>query len=191
MALALWAGFWPRSPGVSIGLLALVAGIMSVRPQMRPAEKAAWVFVLVAFAVLEVHAINRGDEENKTIRDGQNEVFKGIADGVKKSNSQLEISNRNIQVLSIGILSLLNTKAVQGAVASPAQPSQRQQGQRFVSAEKLDSALKSKESSAATVINDGTNEAGNFSDQLVIGLRCWLASWRKQYKDRRPELFSR
>src|ERR1035441_10474178 len=68
----LWASFWPPSPGVSIGLLALAAGIMSVRPKMHPAEKFAWVVVLIAFAVLEVLAIGRSDKANESARNLQN-----------------------------------------------------------------------------------------------------------------------
>jgi hypothetical protein len=50
MGFVLWASFWPRSPGISIGLLALAAGIMSIRPKMHPAEKTAWAAILIAFA---------------------------------------------------------------------------------------------------------------------------------------------
>lgn len=32
-SLALWSTYHPQSPGVSIGLLALVAGVVSLRPQ--------------------------------------------------------------------------------------------------------------------------------------------------------------
>jgi hypothetical protein len=82
IGLVLWTSFNPQSPGVSIGLLALVAGIMSVRPKMHSAEKFAWVAVLITFAVLEVHAISRSDKENKQARDLQNQEFKSIANGL-------------------------------------------------------------------------------------------------------------
>src|SRR5664280_1120660 len=83
VGLALWAGFYPKSPGVSIGLLAGVAGVMSVRPKMLPAEKFAWVAVLVAFTILEVHAIKMSDENNRSTRDSQNKAFGDIADDLK------------------------------------------------------------------------------------------------------------
>jgi hypothetical protein len=85
VSLALWASLCPQSPGVSIGLLALAAGIMSVRTKMHPSEKFAWVAVLVVFAILEVRAINKSDETNEAIRNGQNQKFQDIADGLQKS----------------------------------------------------------------------------------------------------------
>lgn len=85
LALVSWTFFQPQSPGVSIGLLALVAGIMSIRPNMHPVEKLTWVFILIAFTILEVRSIKRSDEENKTIRDAQNARFSEIAQGLKDS----------------------------------------------------------------------------------------------------------
>ena len=63
MALALWDDTHPQSPGWSIGMLALMAGVMSLRPEMRFLEKIAWIFILVAFTVLEVEAIKTNDDE--------------------------------------------------------------------------------------------------------------------------------
>jgi hypothetical protein len=85
IAMTLWASFKPQTPGISIGLLALAAGIMSVRPQMHSAEKFAWVMILIAFAVLEVYAINRTEADNKTTREAQNVAFNNIAAGLKTS----------------------------------------------------------------------------------------------------------
>jgi hypothetical protein len=76
---------WPQSPGVSIGLLALAAGIMSVRPKMPLREKLIWVFVLIAFAVLEVRAIRRSDQEAREHRESQNRAFNQIASDLKAS----------------------------------------------------------------------------------------------------------
>lgn len=83
--LALWAIFKPQSPGVSIGLLALAAGIMSVRPKMHTAEKMTWVVFLIVFAILEIHAINKSDEYNRTTREQQNSQFAEIARGLQQS----------------------------------------------------------------------------------------------------------
>jgi hypothetical protein len=85
IALALWAGFFPQSPGVSIGLLAAAAGVMSLRPEMHPLEKFAWVIILVAFTILEVHAINVGDKKNEAILTTQKLAFQSIADGLASS----------------------------------------------------------------------------------------------------------
>jgi hypothetical protein len=85
ISLALWVGFYPKSPGVSIGLLAGAAGIMSVRPKMHPAEKFAWVAVLVAFTILEVLAIKVSDQRNEDTRKAQNAAFGVIAEGLRTS----------------------------------------------------------------------------------------------------------
>lgn len=87
IALVVWARFKPQSPGVSIGLLALAAGIMSVR-RMLPAEKFAWVAILIAFTVLEVRAIKESDAENRGVRESQNAKFQEIATGLQTSISQ-------------------------------------------------------------------------------------------------------
>jgi hypothetical protein len=85
IGLCLWATFHAQSPGVSIGMLALVAGIMSVRPKMHIIEKMAWISVLIVFAILEVHAIRRSDEANRQTQDRQNQAFNDIANGLKAS----------------------------------------------------------------------------------------------------------
>jgi hypothetical protein len=85
-ALAVCSWIFPQPPGVSIGLLAAAAGIMSVRPpKMHPAERFAWVGILIALAVLEVWAIGRNDKAAETIRDSQNQAFQRIVDGLKES----------------------------------------------------------------------------------------------------------
>ena len=86
LGLALWATYCPQSPGVSIGMLALVAGIMSLRPEMHVWEKCAWIVVLITFAILEVHAIGVSDKHNEDIRDAQNSAFNGIATKLTESD---------------------------------------------------------------------------------------------------------
>ena len=78
--LVFWAWRTTRSPGVSIGLLALVAGIMSVRPKMHMAEKFAWVSFLIIFAYLEIRAIDKNDADNLANRQAENKEFSGIVD---------------------------------------------------------------------------------------------------------------
>jgi hypothetical protein len=87
MGVALWATYCPQSPGVSIGMLALVAGIMSLRPEMHVLEKCAWILLLVTFTCLEVHAIRISDENNQDIRYAQNSEFAGIVRKLTDSDS--------------------------------------------------------------------------------------------------------
>jgi hypothetical protein len=68
--------FFPQSPGVSIGLLACAAGIMSLRPDMHIYEKMAWIVVLISFTVWEIRAINKSDNENLLTLMNQNSQFK-------------------------------------------------------------------------------------------------------------------
>jgi hypothetical protein len=91
MGLALWASLCPQSPGVSIGLLAAVAGVMSVRPKMHTAEKFTWVAVLVTFAILEVLAIGRNDKTAEATRDAQDVKFAAIVQSLKDS---IELSKK-------------------------------------------------------------------------------------------------
>jgi hypothetical protein len=91
---SLWAALNPQSPGVSIGLLALSAGIMSIRPQMHTAEKTAWMLTLIAFTVLEVRAIKRSDHENIVKQVEQNDKFQGIAEGL---NTAITISREQFK----------------------------------------------------------------------------------------------
>lgn len=92
IGLAFWTAFWPKSPGVSIGLLATVAGVMSVRPKMAAIEKFTWVILLIVFVILEVLAINRSDQENKNIRESQNKRFEEIA---KDLQTSLELNQKH------------------------------------------------------------------------------------------------
>jgi len=99
VALVAWATIWPKSPGVSIGLLALAAAIMSIRPKMHHPEKAIWLLCLVAFTILEVAAIGRADHEHLEDRKAQDQLFLqlqraqnkeyiGTIEATEKSNRQ-------------------------------------------------------------------------------------------------------
>ncbi len=115
LSTAICASVWPQSPGISIGLLALAAGIMSVRSRMHPAEKFAWVAVLVTFAVLEVLAIGRSDKQNEKTRNDQNGQFTAIANGLKTTiaNSQQQFA---ATMASMGHLSTLEKQQLDEAI---------------------------------------------------------------------------
>jgi hypothetical protein len=82
MGAVLFATYWSPSPGVSIGLLACAAGIMSVRPEMHFYEKLAWILVLISFTILEVRAIVKSDQENFANLINQNSKFKETNDSL-------------------------------------------------------------------------------------------------------------
>jgi hypothetical protein len=166
-AIVVWAYFCHPSPGKAIGALATVAGIMSLRPQMLFPEKSAWILILIFLSVLEFRAIGENDKNNIREKADLNTKLEGI-------KGDLQRTLQGLNVVSIGISSMAQNSHPQVQTEHRTQP-QPANGKRFVSAEKLALDLRSKEPSSATVINDGTNEAGNFANQLVIGLRG--ANW--------------
>ena len=64
----------------------MVAGVMSLRPEMHVAEKIAWILILVSFTYLEVRAIGISDQKNETARAVQNAEFSAIVDKLKESD---------------------------------------------------------------------------------------------------------
>jgi len=183
---------WHPPVGTFIAVLAIFGVFV---PLYRPwekigrREKAIWTIVMFALLWLELRTLyldrDDHDAEQVYVRCAELQSFQKIADGIKQeldNTSQiLEIERqgrsphlspeeeRNL-IKKWGQVSRLQTKAVEGAVATSEHPSQIQQGRRTINAEALGAALKSEPTAAATVINDGTNEAGNFANQLVIGL---------------------
>ncbi len=187
--VSLW---WHIHPGVGcfiviFGLVGVLVPLIKDRISRR--EKAVWSAVLIFFAVLELRTIHYDGIEHDAVvnhdRCVQLDSFQKIADGIKKEldntgqildiekqgrSPSISSTDKKALITKWGQVSKLQTKAVDGAVATPENPPQIQQGKRSVDAEALGLALKSGESSAATVINDSTNEAGNFANQLVVGL---------------------
>ncbi|WP_419804209.1 hypothetical protein [Terriglobus sp.] len=103
VGLVLWTLARPRPPGISIGFAALVAGIMSVRSQMKPQEKFVWIVVLVALVYSETRAIQRSDETNQRNQEQQKKEFAGIAadlrDSIRKGEEQYSSTIRHVDVV--------------------------------------------------------------------------------------------
>jgi hypothetical protein len=145
-------------------------GIVSVRPRMHFTEKIVWLLFLTALATLEIRVITQSDQENtqdkvwlagklKTIQDS----FHAARDGKEQLDSvPAGTGSPNVA------WGCCNTAPYRYSKLPEEQPTQT--GKRFVDEEKLGLALADKETSSATVINDGTNEAGNLANQIVIGL---------------------
>ncbi len=141
---------------------------MSLRPKMKFPEKIAWIIILTVFAVFEFHAIDSSDADNINQRKDLNTKLESI-------KTDLETETRQLNVVSEGSAAMAQNSHPQSSTHPVQLPPSS--GKRFVSAEKLGLDLKSKEISSASMFNDGTNEAGNFANQLVIGLRDagWVA----------------
>ncbi len=91
-------------PTYSVTFMAVAAGLMALRPEMKGREKWLWTMVLFLFAWIEIRAINhdRSDSENRqTIFIGeQREHFSEIGDGNQSHSTKptgLRCDNESIQ----------------------------------------------------------------------------------------------
>jgi len=185
-----WWGNLP-APGWAVAVLGFGAAIMTLREHMGEIEKVVWIALLGALLVIEMRTISKDrTDQTKQIE----KIVGGISTNIDLSKQNLAISTALLAAVQLssrqpvphndkkpliaawGAISQLNSKVVEGATATPSSPPKIQQGKRFVSAEALGLALKEKEHSAATIISDGTNEAGALAKQLEIGLRD--AGWQ-------------
>jgi hypothetical protein len=75
LGTAYWALHTSQLPGISIGLLAFAAGIMSLRPEMKLLEKMSWVIILSCFLLAEVSSIrkDRDSSQKQTATDRTNQ----------------------------------------------------------------------------------------------------------------------
>jgi hypothetical protein len=157
---------------------------------MKPLERAAWLLVLGLLAYAETRAIvrNAAESEARTTK-----IVNGVNTSVDLGKQNLAIANTLLAAIQIqsrapnssdpkplakawGAISQLKSPSVNGASPSAVNPPIVQTGKRAIRAEALATLLKAEHViSAATIINDGTNESGNFAKQLEIGLQ--MASW--------------
>ena len=166
---------------------------MSLRPKMKPLERAGWLIVMGLLAYAETRAIVKNATESEA-RTAQ--IVSGVNTSVDLGRQNLAIAKTLLATVQIqsrlpnasspaaakplanawGAISQLKSPAVNGAIPTPTSPSVIQSGKRTISAEALATQLKAEHIVAtATVINDGTNESGNFAKQLEIGLQ--MSSW--------------
>jgi hypothetical protein len=110
-----WAVVWWRGlpvPGYAIGVLALLAAVMSVHIEVGMAwwQKALWMLLMGGFLFLEFRAINKDREDytaaEKARRDEERKQFQGIADGISVT---IENSNRQFAETMSGIKQNINT----------------------------------------------------------------------------------
>jgi len=88
---AIWTWWTVPAPGVSIAILGLVAAVMSLRGEMRPLEKAAWMLIISGLLVSEIQSIRtdrrQADEQAKSDRQIQDEAFRKV---LRKEDDQLQ-----------------------------------------------------------------------------------------------------
>lgn len=79
---AIWFHWSLPLPGVSVAVLGGMAAIMSLRPDMKIIEKAAWMIIIFAVLYAEIRAIrkDRADSDAKALADRQTQdaAFKAI-----------------------------------------------------------------------------------------------------------------
>jgi hypothetical protein len=84
----IWALGWlfgtTPSPGYSIGVLAVVAAVMSVHPEMKDFQKVIWMLLIGAFLTIEFRAIDKDRKENNkqqaATEQQQQQAFQSILD---------------------------------------------------------------------------------------------------------------
>jgi hypothetical protein len=95
MAVYWWP--WRRLPvpGYAIGVLALLAAIMSLHTEMGRWHKVVWILLVGAYLVIEFRAIKKDRTEYATLEESrraeQNNQFNDIAENLKKSMQQSHI----------------------------------------------------------------------------------------------------
>lgn len=87
----IWARIYLPLPGVSIAILAAVAAIMSLRPEMRIAEKAAWLLVVGLLLSAELQSIRadriKNDAQYLRDRKEQNDKFQAVLGNITGGDS--------------------------------------------------------------------------------------------------------
>lgn len=178
---------------ITLGVLFSVLGLSMPVEQIKGSK--SWRAALVICGVLmvalsieqhnrdtyyqgEIQRQSRSDKDaflstRKATQDSVNQVL-SILQNFSRSSATNPIQQRQLHS-SWGSVSGINSKAVQGAVATPSSPSQKQTGRRALNAENVGAVLRQEPPAAATIINDGTVEAGSFAKQLEIGLR--MGGW--------------
>jgi hypothetical protein len=98
---ALWAWRTLPVPGISIGILGLVAAIMSLRGEMRPVEKASWMLIISTLLVAEISSIrsDRTHAENqaKADRAAQDAAFELV---LQKEDAALQETLRGFETVA-------------------------------------------------------------------------------------------
>ena len=94
-----WLNWHLPPSGYGVVAMAVVAGIMAIRPEIGGWERSLWFVVLVCFAIIEIRAINHDREQAKT--DFGN-VVAGLKQQLMKAKHQLpDFKQRSKKVGSI------------------------------------------------------------------------------------------
>jgi hypothetical protein len=94
----IWTARFPP-PGYAIGILAVLAAIMSLHADMQKWQKAAWVVLMGVYLFTEFRAITKDRNEfahtEERRRNEQNQQFQDIASGLQSSMEQSQAQFRD------------------------------------------------------------------------------------------------
>jgi len=87
-----WSLLWwryPPAPGKAVLLLAVVAAIVTIQPQMTDNHRVVWLVIVFVLFFVEFRAINRDrdlhDKEQANARAVETQNFRDIGDGIKQA----------------------------------------------------------------------------------------------------------
>jgi len=93
-ALFTWVTWCLPPSGYGVVAMAVVAGIMAIRPEMGGWERSLWFVVLVCFAIVEIRAINHDREQAH----GEfTEIVSGLKTSVDQGKTAIEGLETTIQ----------------------------------------------------------------------------------------------
>jgi hypothetical protein len=100
----LWWMLHKPPPNYSLIAMAVVAGLMALRPEMSGKERSIWAVLLIMFALIEINAI-RKDKAEYTEKDNQARLehqkeFQRIMDSFMNTNKAIADENSNILTLA-------------------------------------------------------------------------------------------
>jgi hypothetical protein len=95
-----FAAYWWRhlpAPGYAIGVLAVLAAVMSIHSEMRRWHKAVWMLLIGAFLFLEFRAIDQDRRDNETKEAGiRKEERSSFAAILKQNQDQFDKTMNNL-----------------------------------------------------------------------------------------------
>lgn len=101
---------YPPEPGKAVLLLAVVAAIVTIQPQMTDRQRLVWLMVVFILFGVEYRAIDRDrdvhDKEQADARAKEAQNFRGIGDGIKQA---IQESQRQFDATMKGMEGILGT----------------------------------------------------------------------------------
>jgi len=89
-----WLARHIPTPGYAITAMAVIAGVMALRPEMSGWEKSLWFVILLLFAGIEIRAISKDrQEQNKTFAD----IASKLGTAIEQGTTAIDTLNQTVQ----------------------------------------------------------------------------------------------